>query len=145
MAEQTRITTIPPLLLIDGGAANPFVIQPKDISIKHHYYDAFDHHESEVSAIWIVQFCQQRGGWVPFSYQEIEDFYHEKSKGKLSGFTFNGLVDWKFINDESVKDDRGFIVFCKDGLYRVTIDFIARCYHAAPVIEEPQEAPKTEE
>lgn len=98
--------------------AEKFVCQPKDINAKAHFYDAFGHLETEISAGWIVRFCQERGkGWEPFSKAEIEAFY--QSKGLHDGFLFNGL------------DTQGFIEK-KDEMYYITPDFVSRCFRSSP-------------
>lgn len=132
-----RTTTIPPLLIIDGGPEHPFRIQPGDIDVTQHFFDAFGEMETEISAHWIVRLCQEKGGWVAFSEDDIEEYYRRASNNKFSGFGFNRLRDWKFLDDESVTKDHGFIVCGEDGLFRVTMEFIARCYHAAPKVAKP--------
>lgn len=132
MAHPSRTTTAPTLLIVDERGGAPFQILPEHINTGAHFFEAFGNTETEYSASWIVQFCKERGGWVSFSYEEIEEFYHRKSKGRFSNFTFNKLLDWNFINDPKVTTDRGFIVCGKDGRFRVTVDFIARCYRSAP-------------
>jgi len=79
-------------------------VLPDDIDTSPglHYWDTFDSSEREVSARWIVRFCQQRGkGWAPFTQGDIEKFYNE---GGYKHFLFNGLVDPKYgikmVNDE---------------------------------------------
>ena len=39
-------------------------ITPEDISLGKHFFDAFGHYESEISASWLVEFAQQRGEGV---------------------------------------------------------------------------------
>lgn len=91
-------------------------IRPFDIDTSGHFWNAFDHSETEVSAQWIVRLCQKRGTWEPFSEGAIEDFYREKHQ---DGFTFN-----KLIRD-------GWIVE-RNGLYYVTAGFIVRCFESSP-------------
>lgn len=72
-------------------------IRPSDIDTSKHFFNAFGKTETEISAMWIVQFCQNRGaGWEPFSRAEIESFYAQKHK---DGFTFNGLIPKYIIED----------------------------------------------
>jgi hypothetical protein len=71
--------------------------QPNDFSTTGHYWDTFDHQETEISARWIVRFLQERNkGWDDFTVGEIRTFYKTKreSGGKPDdGFTFNYLVE----------------------------------------------------
>src|SRR5688572_28580841 len=74
--------------VLSDPAAHP--IQPHHIDAMQHFWDAFDHHETEVSARYIVGLCQERGGWLPFTEEEIERFY-QKSGHK--NFIFNRLIE----------------------------------------------------
>lgn len=74
-------------------------IDPSDINTSRHFFGAFGNHETEVSANWIVRFCQQRDNtWSPFTYAEIEKFY------KFTGFTFNRLIKPESIVKYAVRD-----------------------------------------
>lgn len=108
-----------------------FPIQPKDIVIKDHLWDAFGNSESEVSAAYIVRLCQEHGSWRPFTEEEIEAFYAKC--GLRDGFTFNRLIDGVY----------GPIVK-KDGLYYVTHAFILRCFgstYSTSVLKPTAEQP----
>lgn len=49
---------------------------PSDINTKQHFWNAFDHSETEVSASWIVRFLQQAGNsWAPFMLEDLQAFY----------------------------------------------------------------------
>lgn len=63
----------------------PFPIQPHHIDTSRHFYGAFDHNETEVSARWIVKLCQELGGWVPFTQEQIDEFSKQD-------FGFNELL-----------------------------------------------------
>lgn len=98
---------------ISGGQLQ---ITPFDISTSNHFWNAFDHSETEVSANWIVQLCQARGSWDPFSREAIEEIYSRKHR---DGFTFNKLLS------------NGWIIE-RDGLYHITAGFIVRCFESSP-------------
>ena len=106
----TRSTTI----------EGPFQIEPSDIAFDEPLMGAFDQMEAEVSAGWIVRFCQHRGGWVAFSHEEIEAFYQETFPDE--SFRFSRLLGPRKI----------WVVEGGDEKLRVTVDFIARCFAAAP-------------
>lgn len=96
-----------------------FQIQPDDIDANEHFWNAFDNNETEISAAWIVRLCQERGGWVPFTDDEMEAYYN---RGGHQNFRFSQLLD-----------NRGrWVVKGDDGKYRVTVNFIARCFGASP-------------
>ncbi len=122
-----------------------FEIQPKDINADRHLWDAFNNMETELSAGYIVRMCQERGGWFPFTQEEIEEFYH-RSSGH-TGFCFNRLVEPEMIPrslarafaghfSPLVPMGGGWVVLCADGKYRVTEDFIRRCHKSSPAISQ---------
>ena len=63
-----------------------------------------------------------------FSDEEIEVFYHEKSGHR--GYSFNRLVEpcWAYGLGERKLEGGGWILRDADGLYRVTVEFVLRCY-----------------
>ena len=93
------------------------VIKPRDIDTSQHFYDAFGNYETEISAYWIVRFCQDRNSWEPFTYDELNSFC--KANGHKGDFFFNRLSKEDFIQK-------------KDNLYHITHRFICRCYEASP-------------
>ena len=55
-----------------------YPIRPEHINTKaRHFWDAFGNHEKEISAWWIVAFCQKQGSWLEFSLEQLEAFYNE--------------------------------------------------------------------
>lgn len=104
-------------------------IQPKDIDTGKHFFDAFGKREREVSAKWIVRFCQHRElGWTPFTYKEIDDFY--RSKGMLDGFWMNGLENYGIVPDKIEGEKRHKPTF--NHTYTIHHEFVSRCYKASP-------------
>jgi len=94
------------------------VIKPNDIDTSKHFFGAFGNMETEISANYIVRFCQERGNWEPFSYDELNGFCQRV--GHKGDFWFNRLG----------KD--GFVEKVTDGLYHITHRFVCRCYEASP-------------
>jgi len=94
-------------------------VKPRHINTKAYFWDAFGNTETDVSANYIVQFCQKKGGWYPFTKKEIDDFY--QSIGHTDGFTFNHLIDDGWVVENA-------------GVYRVTLEFVARVWASSPVI-----------
>lgn len=94
-------------------------IRPDDIKADRHMFDAFGHNETEVSAGWIVRFCQHRGqGWAPIPLSELEAFYHTRL-GRVERFHFNRLTAHGYVTVE------GDVV-------HLTTRFVAQCYAASP-------------
>jgi len=98
-------------------------IEPVDIDASKHLWDAFGNMETEISAGWIVRFCQQQNSWEPFSVEDLERFYHEKL-GKVESFHFNRLVTGGGSAPATVE--------IKDGMVHVLPGFIYRCYESSP-------------
>ena len=48
------------------------VLPPDKINTEAHFWNAFGHHEREISANWVVRFCQSRGNWDCFTFRELE-------------------------------------------------------------------------
>lgn len=86
------------------------MIRPENIkSDADHFWNTFDNNETEISAQWIVRFCQNRNqGWAPFTYEEINQFYETNSPHKR--FDFNRLLGYwqgKYSPLSLVKDEAG--------------------------------------
>lgn len=97
-----------------------FPISPSDIDVTKHFYDAFGSSEREFSANWIVRFCQKRGNWNPFTYDQINDFYKsERTQG--DDFEFDGL------------EDEGYYIKLDGDLYSITPHFVGRCWASSPM------------
>lgn len=102
-----------------GSVQHP--VRPEHISTNpgDHFWDAFGNMETEISAKWIVRLCQRLGGWRAFTGEQIEAFYREAG---FQTFMFNRLLD----------GDNGFVVRGADKKYRVTHEFICRCFGSSP-------------
>lgn len=107
-------------------------IQPADIDINQHFFDAFDNNETEVSAHYIVGLCQQRGNWEPFTQREIEAYY--RSFGHTDGFTFNRLIEPQTVRsfDGSSHTAGGGWIIQEGDQYVITPEFIRRVYQFSP-------------
>ena len=108
-------------------------IRPEQIDASKHLYDAFGHTETEVSAGYIIRMLQEKGDWLPFSQEEIEEFY--RRSGHTDGFTFNALIN---PVTERLFDGRlstvggGFVFQRPDGKFEVTREFVERAYISSP-------------
>ena len=91
-------------------------ITPDAVKLERVFVGAFGWHETEISATWIVEFCQTRGSWRPFPLTELEAFYNIKGH---RDFWFNGL------------DRQGWVVI-KDGVCYLTVEFVQKCYEVSP-------------
>ena len=110
----------------------PYPIQPADINASGHLWNAFDHKETEISAGYIVRMCQERGGWRPFTQDDIERFY---KKSGHRGYRFNRLVEpgmaFGIVQGHHLKGG-GWIVRDDAGIYYLTHEFISRCFRSSP-------------
>ncbi len=115
-------------------APKDFHIAPSMIGVDRHLFDAFDHHETEVSALWLVQFMQAKREWTPFSQKEINDFYNEQRGTKGEMFGFNRLLDPVTVRRAhgNVQEGGGWVVRGDGGLYHITGGFVLRCFNSNP-------------
>ena len=114
-------------------------ILPRDIDASQHLWNAFNHRETEISAGWIVRYCQERGNnWDPISLDDLQWFY-EDALGKSGPFHFNRLMDgWivRIPTNSTVNIGATVVLghLCtKPCAYlQVNHDFVKRCYHSSP-------------
>ena len=97
---------------------NDCPIKPSDIDVGRHFWGAFGNCETEISANYIVRLCIQKGGWIPFTQEEIEELYQRFG---YKNFWFNRLLD------------DNFIILDKDNKYHITKEFSSICYGASPL------------
>lgn len=106
----------------------PISIQPSDIDTSRHFREAFGNSETETSAIWIVNFCKDRGdSWSNFTHGELEAFYN--NKGRLKSFWYNKLFDLGCLHHITQHDETGRMS-TEDEL-AIDFRFVARCYVAS--------------
>lgn len=96
------------------------LVRPEHIDIREHLFGAFGNVETEISAKWIVRLCQASGIWKAFTLFEVETLYCVN--GYFDRFSFNQLLD----------GENGFVVLGEDGKYRVTHEFIYKCFGSSP-------------
>jgi len=97
-----------------------YPVSPDHINTGRHLFDSFGKQETEISANWLVRFCQERGkGWQSFAVADINEFYH--ANGRPEEFRFNGL------------DTDGFLALEGDR-YSFTHEFVSTCFRASPAI-----------
>ena len=77
--------------VFDDRDLEPYPIRPQHINTESHFWDAFGHNETEVSALYVVRLCQAKGGWMPFTKAELDEVARED-------FHFNRL--WCLGADE---------------------------------------------
>jgi hypothetical protein len=107
--------------IIDGTteAGKQYPVQPNHIYTGDHFWEAFGNSETEISARYIVRLCQARGGWLPFTKEEIDTF-------STHDFWFNDLC-----RSGSGREERS-VVKLVDGKYYVTHEFIIACFKSSP-------------
>lgn len=100
-------------------AGDDFPIQPENIDAQRHLWDSFGSREPEVTAGWIVRFCQWRGmGWAPFALDDLLAYYWT-GRGVQESFRFNGI------------DSSGYLVL-EEGMYGITQAFVTICHKSSP-------------
>lgn len=119
-------------------AAVDFAITPSMIDARGKLWGAFDHDETETSAMWVVRYMQDIGAWLSFTHADIEQFYNDvraRYGNTPEPFKFNRLINpgnMFYILRGIIPEGGGWIVLCDDGKYRVTEDFVNRCYKSSP-------------
>lgn len=90
-------------------------IKPSHIDTTRHFFDAFGHCETEVSAQLLCKFMQEQGdAWKLFTLAELRSRYGPN-----------------FVLNKLVEDNKGLLV--KNGnVYEVTAKFVGTCYAASP-------------
>lgn len=123
---------VKPGQVVEGVGYN---VQPKDIDISGRFplLSTFGHRETELAAIFIISFCQQKGGWVAFTYRELDEAYAQTQEGKwkmkfdmgyrlaVEKYGLYHLFDFYDLVPN-------LVVLGDDGKYRVTEEFIRRCH-----------------
>lgn len=133
--------------------ADNWPIQPKDIVVElpsktgSPFLGAFGCWEMEVDAARIVRFCQDHGGWVAFTAEEMRTHSLEKERTtRLGVFDFGHHTP--LVGRSVSLIIGGFVARDGKGGWRVTDVFIERCYKASrgEKIEplEPQQEPQPE-
>lgn len=115
-------------LVLDAANEADFAIRPSAIKIQGHLWDAFDHSETEISASYVVRFCQEQGSWAPFTLEALTSFYEGLRKKKES-FHWNRLIEpgYSFSAMRGRYLAGGGWVVEREGKFHVTADFIERC------------------
>jgi len=106
-------------------------VKPSALNIAKvsHLFGAFDHMETEISARWVVRFCEQSGDtWDDFKRADLVAFYQEKL-GANETFHFNRLIrpgsSFSIVHG-SRPAGGGWLTEIGDKL-RVEPDFVLRC------------------
>lgn len=85
------------------------LVQPSEINTRRPLHGVFNDSETEESARRIVQFCQQRESWTPFSRADLNVFCKS-----TSSFSFGKLVVDEYV-------------VIRDGVCTLTVEFVALC------------------
>jgi hypothetical protein len=112
-----------------------YPIRPEHINTSGHFWSAFEHSETEISANYVVQLCQRNGGWKPFSFTDINNLYKSNKNAEVLDYSFNNLRCFKYLREGMpVAEAEGcqYIQAGADGLMRVTHEFITACFRSSP-------------
>lgn len=105
-------------------------ITPSMIDASQHFWAAFDHSETEVSARYIVRMLQAAEGdaWRPFTEDEIQAFYNRFRPNER--YTYNHLR-----NPPPWDSNHSWVIVLDDGRLSVTLDFVIRCFKSSPKVD----------
>ena len=127
-----------PKVVVEGPGMHHHPIRPKDFNLASvgTLSSTFGKSEVEQTARNLIRFCQRRGGWYPFTVEELIDFY--KQVGEDPRFIFFGLLgvwgdDGMFAQHTNPwHESPPYLVIGADGMYRVTERFIQQCASGKP-------------
>lgn len=111
------------------------LIKPENIKIDDHFWNTFDHSETEVSARWIVMFLRSRHavedkGWEAFPLKDLTSFYQCLRNQPREWFNFNRLNSMYVFPNE-------------DGMVEVTDKFVSSIASNSNLLSaEPLECPQ---
>lgn len=123
-----------------------FPIKPADIK-SDDLGDPFGDQETNFSAAYIVRFMQESGGWVPFTYAQVNAFFQE-TEGHVGVFPFRHLLGYFTVWTDQYKSHQDRLdVVVRDAsenaeswgnvkdtdVFRVTDEFVLRCYRSAGI------------
>jgi hypothetical protein len=116
------------MLLILRGSDTP--IRPRDIESDLVLANTFGKRESEVTAYWVVRYCQSRRSWTPFNFDKLVRFCtaHDQRFTRIYEYLLEGVSELVV----------GGFLCLEQKVVTVTTGFIARCYGAAPVAGLPR-------
>jgi uncharacterized protein YajQ (UPF0234 family) len=97
-----------------------YPIKPSDINVIDHFWNAFNHSETEISARWLVRLAQKKGAWLDFTQEEINAFCEHD-------FHFNRLLTG--LDNSPIKRN-------ENGAFFFTHQFIATCFRSSPITED---------
>jgi hypothetical protein len=105
--------------IIDGttSVGQQYPIRTYHINTEGLPWKAFDHSGTEISARWVIRLCQEKGEWLPFTQEQIDEFSGHS-------FHFNRLRESRTESDNFVQ--------LRDGMYHVTHEFIVSYFRASP-------------
>ncbi|MFA4995679.1 MAG: hypothetical protein WC536_00885 [Patescibacteria group bacterium] len=110
-----------------------FDIRPSDINSSRRFSGAFGGHmPTEILARYIVLMCQEKDRWSSFTDEDFKSFCSHLG---YDHFSFYRLAEPDL--NEDVKNvyyetSNGWIVKGEDERYRVTDEFIYKCYDSSP-------------
>ena len=96
-----------------------YTVMPRDIDATHQFWSAFGKAETEFAALGVVLYCQDKGGWVPFTEEELTTFFRAaKASGRIFRFEHLALatelakeISKAFGRNEKVPDQGAYPLF----------------------------------
>lgn len=109
-----------------------FEITPGMINTEQHFWDAFGSVHIEKAARLVIEFCQRRNSWKPFSLEEYVAYLKENYSGKADTGTNESPEPISLSRLVCMKRDRTVWIINSDGRYHLTEEFIRKCHEASP-------------
>ncbi len=107
--------------LVDESCQGRYPIRPENIDINQSVF--LGSSNQEIVARRIIGICQKKDGWLPVTENDLSSYEDDAAR-----------------SNPRVRVDRkwDFIIFCADGKYRITHEFVMDSYRAAPKWESWQ-------
>lgn len=113
---------------------NEIPIQPDDINTSLEFGNVFGEAHAEWAAKDIVVLCQRHGAWQSFTKEEL--LMNRLLTNGVIPVQFSILLESQIIpqpdGSKTVELGGGWIIKGDDERYRVTDDFVFRCYRERP-------------
>lgn len=129
-------------VVAEGPGNHHHSVRPGDFNLKSAdtLASTFGKAEVERAAKNLIHFCQRRGGWYPFTIEELIAFY--KEMGENPRLIFFGLVGaWEDngmlaqLSGNPWHEPRvPYLALGANGMYYVTERFIQQCIREKPIV-----------
>ncbi|MEX2008467.1 MAG: hypothetical protein WD850_03190 [Candidatus Spechtbacterales bacterium] len=109
------------------GQVVEYPIQPSDISTELDFMDTLGRAELESSGFWVVRLAQRRGGWSPFTRDELWGLHAKENPSQRHPRLQERDLD-ELLGNRTLFAEM-------DGQYYVTHEFVSSCFRGSPALK----------